>query len=284
MPGISSLRLSADGHQLAIDQTTGNNPGVWVLDLDRGTPDRLTSNSETDRYARFSPDGKQIVFSSIRSGLPRIFIRPSVSNGTDQPLDLETPPGMRDFPHDWSRDSKYIVFVRAASSSQGTDIWVKPMFGDGKPFALVQSKLYINGEPRVSPNGRWLAYSTDRNGQRQIRVHTFPDPNGNEPTVTADGGMFPTWKRDGSELYYLAQDGNLMAVTVKEDGDQLALGTPKVLFQSPVTSLRPSVDDPYDVSPDGNRFVFLANTNPVAPTDPDKLMVILKWTAALRKK
>jgi Tol biopolymer transport system component len=280
---FSSLRLSPDGHELVLDETNLGNTDVYVIDLDRGVPTRLTFDSAVDQYARWSPDGTQIVFASTRLGGLKMFIRSSVSGGIEKPLPSDTPSGMTDIPHDWSPDGKYIVFVRRPAP--GSEIWIKPLFGDGKPFQFVP-RPYQHANPRLSHNGRWLAYATNETGTFQIVVQTFPDSTLNRKSVTAEGGMYPTWRADGHELYYIAPDGKLMAVPVKEDGKKLDFGKPKFLFQSPLTALAPSGADPYDASADGTRFVFLAdnNTNPANPNDSGKLSVILNWTAALRKK
>jgi hypothetical protein len=160
------------------------------------------------------------------------------------------------------------------------------MFGDGKPFAFVQSKSAVEAHPRVSPDSHWLAYTTNETGSYQIVVQTFPHPSDKGKKVTEHGGLFPTWRRDGRELYYLALDGKIMAVSVKEVGDQLEFGVPTPLFQSPLTI--PTVPTPhqYDVSPDGKRFIFIANNNinPATPNDSGKLSVVVNWTAALPKK
>jgi hypothetical protein len=127
---------------------------------------------------------------------------------------------------------------------------------------------------------------TNESGRSEIVVHAFPDPEGFKTQVTADGGIYPTWRRDGRELYYLGLDGKLMAVSVKENGDKLDFGKPTVLFQSPLTVLEPNSNDLYDASADGRRFIFIANnnTNSTSPNDSDKLSVVLNWTVALRKK
>ena len=286
MPGIfQSLRLSPDGLRLALDQTIEGNRDVWVIDVDRGIRNRLTFDPAADGKPKWSPDGAQIVFSSSRLGSPRMFIRSSSNIGTEQPLSSDTPSIMWDDPEDWSPDGKYIVFSRETGTAPSS-IWVKPMFGDGKPFPIVQSKPFMPRYPRVSPNSRWLAYTTGESGMPQIVVQTFPDPTLRKITVTAGGGLYPTWRHDGRELYYVAIDGKLMAVSVKEDGDRLDFGTSTVLFQAPIKVPSTSTVFNYDVSPDGNRFVFISNnnTNPANPNDSDKLSVVLNWTAALHKK
>jgi len=159
------------------------------------------------------------------------------------------------------------------------------MFGDGKPFPFVHSKSFVYGEPRVSPNSRWLAYTTNETGTYQIVVQTFPHPSEKGTQVTAGGGFYPTWRGDGRELYYVALDGKLMAVSVKENGDTLVFGDPTLLFQSPLTIPTPTSHQ-YDVDRNGTRFVFIANssTNPATPNDSGKLSVVVNWTAALPKK
>jgi Tol biopolymer transport system component len=288
MPGtFGSVRLSRDGHQLALDQTINGNMDIWVIDLDRGVPARLTTDPALDQYARFSADGKQIIFSSNRSvGVRRMFTRPSVTIGADQPIPSDTPSDMEEIAEDWSADGKYVVFVRAPLTLTYIDIWVKPMFGDGKAFPFVQSKSFVQGQPRLSPNGHWLAYMTNETGTSQIVVQTFPQPSDKGKQVTAQGGLFPTWRRDGRELYYLALDSNIMAVPVKEDGDKIILGAPAPLFQSPLTVPLSPTAHQYDVSPDGQRFVFIAdnNTSPATVNDSRKLSVVANWTAALHKK
>ena len=263
MPGtFGSVRLSRDGHQLALDQVKDGNRDIWVIDLDRGVPARLTTDPAADAYPRFSPDGKQIVFSSQRLGASRMFTRPSVTTGDDKSLPSDTPPpDIEDIAEDWSADGMYVVFVRAPISVTYSEIWVKPMFGDGKPFAFVQSKSFLQGHPRLSPDSHWLAYTTNESGSYQIVVQTFPHRSDKGGQVTSQGGLFPTWRRDGRELYYLALDGKMMAVPVKEDGDHINFGVPAPLFQAPLTVPSIPAAHKYDVSPDGKRFVFIADDN-----------------------
>jgi Tol biopolymer transport system component len=282
MPGIfQGLRLSPEGLRLALDQNIGGNSEVWVIHLGLGVSSRRTFDASADVNPVWSPDGTQIVFSSSRLGPLRMFILSPGGGGSDQPLPSETPSGMQDIAEDWSPDGKYIVFCRYPQGAPGADIWVKPMSGDGKPFPFVQSKSFINAEPRVSPDGRWLAYTTNESGTLQIVVQTFPDPTLGKFMVTADGGVYPNWSRYGQELYYLALDGKLMAVPVKDDGNKLDFGEPTVLFQSPLTVPILPGASPYDVSADGKRFVFIVNST---TNLADKLTTIPNWTAALHRE
>ena len=187
---------------------------------------------------------------------------------------------MQDIAEDWSLDGKYIVFCRYPQGAPGADIWVKPMSGDRKPFPFVQSKPSIHAEPRLSSDGRWLAYTTNESGTLQIVVQTFPDPTLGKFMVTTVGGVYPNWSRYRQELFYIALDRKLMAVPVKDDGNKLDFGEPSVLFQSPFTVPTLPGASPYDVSADGKRFVFIVNT-----TNPaDKLTTVPNWTAALHRE
>jgi Tol biopolymer transport system component len=286
---FGSLRLSPNGHRLAFDQTDNQgNTDVWVLNLDRGVPIRLTTDPLADIVPRWSPDGEQIVYTSARFVVRRMFIRSSLnSHGSDQPIEPDTPTVVDDVGEDWSRDRKYLVFVRGSHNADYTEIWVKPMFGDGKPFAFVQSTSLQQGEPRVSPNSRWLAYTTNESGTYQIVVQTFPQPSDKPEQVTDQGGMLPTWRGDGQELYYLSLDGKIMAVPVKkEDGDKIMFGPPTPLFPAPLTVPSIPTAHQYDVTSDGEQFFFIANTNTsfATPNDSGKLSVVVNWTTLLGKK
>jgi Tol biopolymer transport system component len=136
------------------------------------------------------------------------------------------------------------------------------------------------------PDSHWLAFTTNETGTNQIVVRAFPDPNGSKTTVTAGGGIYPTWRSDGRELYYLALDRKIMAVPVQEDGDRIVFGPPTPLFQSPLTIPTITTVHQLDVTGDGKRFVFIVNSNtsPAIPNDSGTLSVIVNWTAALPKK
>src|SRR5262249_15411533 len=144
-----------------VDPFVGGNRDIWAIDLDRGVSNRLTVDPAEDLVPEWSPDGKQIVFASRRGkNFLSMFLRSAISVGGDDPLLPNVDPELVDVPMYWSTDGKYIVFVRVSSKDSSTyDIWLKPTFGDGKPFPYVESKSFIKGHPRLSADGRWLAYT-----------------------------------------------------------------------------------------------------------------------------
>jgi len=178
------------------------------------------------------------------------------------------------YPEDWSTDGRFIVYV---SPIGGRGIWILPLSNDRKPFVFLEDP-FMKDEPHFSPDGRWLAYYSNESGQAEVYVQPFPGP-GERVRASTDGGSQPRWRKDGSELFYLALDGRLMAVAIK-DGSAMELGVPKVLFQTPITAITRSIDQ-YAVTADGQRFVVLAPVGGDAPQSP--ITVALNWTAGLEK-
>ena len=150
----------------------------------------------------------------------------------------------------------------------GADIWLKPLFGDRKPFPYLQTE-FDETYAKLSPNGKWLAYNSDETKQNEIYVQTFPAPGG-KWQVSINGGTRPVWSRDGKELYFFEGDRKLMAVQVNGDAT-FGAGVPKALFE-----LINRTNSTYDVGNDG-RFlmpVVLQNSTPY-------MTVVVNWTAKM---
>jgi hypothetical protein len=162
-------------------------------------------------------------------------------------------------------------------------LWVLPLEGDRKPFPLLQTEFNLrNGQ--FSPDGRWVAYSSDESGRDEIYVRSFsPVPGGagsnaeGKWLISNGGGIQPRWRGDGKELYYLVPDGKLMAVEVATN-PVLQAGVPKVLFGEPMT-VGPSFAQ-WDVTADGKRFLL---PTPTAQAAQAPFTVVLNWQAALKK-
>jgi Tol biopolymer transport system component len=273
-----NLDLSPKGDRAAVDRITDGNRDIWVVDLERGVPLRVTFDRGSDWSASWSPDGGRLAFASSRDGqLTRIYEKSSTGSGPETAL---PPDNANSIPVHWSPDDKYIVFSRFRSTQQGGfDTWLLPLFGERKPMPYLESP-FDRIQSRVSPDGRFVAFTTNESGTFQIVVQTFPDPNGGKWPISADGGVEPKWKRDGRELYYLSLDGKLMAVPINGPGFQP--GRPAVLFQTPFTVNRanPSRDRRFDVTSDG-RFLLVA---PVAGASAPPSTVVVNWAADLEKK
>jgi eukaryotic-like serine/threonine-protein kinase len=273
-----NVDLSPKGDRAAVDMIADNNRDIWVIDLERSIPQRVTFDAGGDWTASWSPDGSRLAFASTRASnenITRIYEKSATGAGTEVAL----PPGdVSAIPVHWSADDKFIVFsrLRSSGSTARYDTWLLPLSGDRKPTPFLESE-FDKVQARVSPDSRFIAYSTNESGTYQVVVQTFPDPNGGKWQVSGQGGVEPKWRRDGRELYYLALDGKLMSVSV--GGPAFTAGRPAVLFQTPLTVNRasPSRDRRYDVAPDG-RFLMVV---PAASARVLPHTVLINWTAGI---
>ena len=155
-----------------------------------------------------------------------------------------------------------------------------PLYGDRKPFPLLQSEDFNQNLAKLSPDGRWLAYFSNETGRYEVYIQTFPKPSG-KWQVTTSGGLQPRWSRDGKEFFYLALDQELMSVAVK--GDSVPeLGSPTPLFQAPLLGGARAIQNyrqQWDVAPDGR---FLINV-PVGEEAGSPITLVQNWTAGLKK-
>src|SRR5262245_8015253 len=256
-----------------LDPQTINND-IWIYEASGGIPTRFTSDPAEESLPLWSPDGRRIVFFSLHKSHGDLYVKSSSGAGS-QELALESE--QQKLPNDWSPDGRFILY-RAQYGKSNVELWLLPLGGDRKPFPFIQTTFGVS-HGQFSPDGRWVAYASNESGKWEIHVAPFPGPGGNWK-VSTGGGSEPRWRRDGKELFYLAPDGKLMAVNLKE-GPTFDADVARPLFQ---TRMRPHISSEdlysYDVSPDGQRF--LLNTEIGEVTSPP-LTVVLNWAAALKK-
>jgi eukaryotic-like serine/threonine-protein kinase len=280
------MSLSPDDKRVAFARPGPTGTDVWLTDLDRRITSRFTFRPPLNNVPIWSSDGRQIVFASVGDGRLDLYRRASDASGPDELLlKLNAQPIL--FPSDWSADGRFLTYYRTDPKTQ-LDIWTlsmgsdRPAIGSGRPDAAEGRKAtpFLHGDfnesqGQFSPDGRWIAYVSDESGSQQVYVQSFPTLGG-QRQISREGGNQPRWRRDGKELFYLAPDRKLMAVTVKT-GATFEADAPRTLFQTEldVTALRQS----YAVSADGQRF--LLNTSAEAGSPP--LTVVLNWPALLKK-
>ena len=168
----------------------------------------------------------------------------------------------------WSPDGRFILFANS-SAKTARDIWAVPLDGDRKPFVVVQTG-FEETAGRFSPDGHWIAYTSNESGRNEVYVQPFPGP-GRNWQISTGGGNPPQWRDDGREIFYAAPDNRMMAVSVRINGSIIEAGTPVALFTRRGSQ--------YTASPDGQRF--LSNT-PLEEASTPPITVVLNWAG--RKK
>ena len=270
----ASPALSPDGARLAVAVGEHGKADIWVYDLRRGTASRLTFNPAYDVNPIWSPDASRVLFSSDRSGRWDLYQKSADGLGSTQPVFQSA--GQDKALNDVTPDGRYAIYDTAGGAT-GTQLWVVPLFGDRKPFPFVQGNFGAVSA-QFSPNGRYVAYSTNETGRSEVYVQTFPQHTGRWEISTA-GGAEPLWRHNGKELFYLTPDEKLMAVDVDTTSPAFQAGIPKELFQAQLVPLS-FWRNVYVPSPDGQRFLMIT---PAGQTRPEPITVVLNWPALLKK-
>jgi len=276
-PGIyTDPALSPDGARLAVGVGERGKRDIWVFDLKRGTASRIdfNFNPADDMRPAWPADGTRIFFSSDRSGDWDIYQKAADGLGSTELVFQSKGQAMG--LDDLSADGRYAIYTSPTGPALA-DLWVLPLFGDRKPFAFVQGGFGADSA-RFSPNGRYVAYSSNETGRDEVYVQTFPQHTG-KWQISASGGEGPTWRRDGKELFYLAPDNKLMALAVSTDSASFQAGIPKELFQAQLIPSR-TLRNIYVVSPDGQRFLMLV---PAGEAKPSPITVVVNWPTLLKK-
>jgi len=260
-------RFSPDGHRIIAEKIDGDdrNVDLWLYDIARGSETRLTSNAAPDVRAAWSPDGRQIVFSSRRGTTYDVYSKTVDTTASEQLL--IGGPGDKFVEH-WSADAQFLSATVLRSG-----LWIFPFAPIAKPWMVHPDPKTENWQSEFSPDGRWLAYTTRESGAPEVYVEPNP-ATGSRWQISAHGGAQPHWRRAGKELTYLTPDGMLMSVPLTA-GDWRR-SSPVPLFRLSVPDLLGAGD--YTVSPDGRRIVV--NTfisDPVVPP----IDVVVNWTRLL---
>jgi serine/threonine-protein kinase len=239
-------RLSPDGTRLLL-VTGGETDGdLWHYDLGGRPPIPLALPGDS-RFPAWSPDGKQVAFLTILAGLTLYTVPADGSSLIPQRARAGNAPGV---PHAWSDDGDLIL----VSGIISTDVVALKADGTGDVRPVVASE-YRENDPALSPDGRWLAYVSDRTGRDEIWVQGYPD--GVPVRVSSTGGYEPQWSADGRELFF--RIGNAMMAVAVETGAEFSFATPRQLFSGPYQQ-RPLVNARgYAVARDGRFLMVLPN-------------------------
>ena len=255
--------LSRDGRRAILEQgVTNGNVDLWVADLDREVVNRLVYNQAKNYIGVWSPDGREVVYSSNRRGPRDLYRRAADGSGSDRMFYQSEIP-YKD-PTDWSPDGNWIV-MQEIGDENGWNFSLLPGAG-GAPVPYLATP-FNEQFGFLSPDGKWLLYVSDESGSNQAYVQSFPEP-GHKLQVSRSGTAVAFWMSGGREICLLRTDFSVSAVTV-EPGPELKIGVSRELFRAPpnTRSLEPS--------PDGRRFLVVL---PARQTTPG-ISVAVNWRA-----
>jgi len=234
---------------------------------------RLTFDATVDARPQWSPSGREITFHSFRRGTYDIFRQPADGTGEAELLLGNEAPKR---PYGWSRDGNYLVYTEQVEGQR--DIWYLKRKGNGEGFESFRflATPFNEDGPRLSPDGRFLAYCSDAPGEYEVYVRPFPSGDG-QWQVSTNGGCQLRWSPDGKELFYVEGD-TLTAVDATTSPNFAAVSTTP-LFSDPDLSGSGTY---YDVSADG-RFVMTDSVEG-AGAEPPSIHVVQNWYEEFRAR
>ena len=271
-------RLSPDGTRVAAE-VYDQNTNIWIWDFAQETLRRLTFESGGAGMSVWTPDGRQIIFESGRTGMPGVYKQAADGSGTVDRLSTSATP---QWPTSIAPDGQWVAGFDLMAGAVPTNIVFLPL--TRPPGSDPVRDLKFNGSfSDFSPNGRYLAYQSNESGRDEIYVRPFPRVDNGRWQVSTAGGTRPVWARNGRELFYLDASNVLIAVPVGTTGPTMSLGTPVKVFDTKYAEPNPSRH--FDVSADGQRFLMLkASSASDHPATPASMVVVEQWFEELRQR
>jgi len=271
-------RISPDGLRVAYSNDAEEGArrhlttDLWVFDRTRGVPSRLTFDPGDEIDPVWSPDGRQIAFSSNRSGKANPYRINANATSGQEPLITSD---YNFFPTDWSADGKFIAFQRGPLKEEKWSIWILPLGGSRKPYLWLKSDgdLQLG---KFSPDGRWMAFVSDESGEQQVYIRPFPGP-GSRTQVSlhgCNGEAF--WRRDGTELWFMSLDSRVMAAELSRTGSSIKVVRLRDVFDARSRGIRFL----RGITPDNQRLLGVYSPSDARPAD---LTLVTDWIGDARK-
>jgi dipeptidyl aminopeptidase/acylaminoacyl peptidase len=271
-------RLSPTGDKIVVGIRTGVGRGtdLWVFDVNRGTPTRLTFDGAGN--AVWAPDGKRVaVFMNVGASTSGLYTL--AADGTGKPEPAAAIDGAQN-PASWSPNGLAVL-------QQGPPpfrVWVAPMQGDTKATPFLESRFSLT-YPEFSPDGRFIAYVSGESGTQEVYVQPYPGP-GEKVRVSASGGAEPLWSPTGRELFFRAQtpDRQQFLSAAVTSVSPFRVDTPHVLFENKTFEYDQTVPiRSWNISPDGQRFLLLRFA-PSTDKPVTSMSLVLNWTEELKRR
>jgi Tol biopolymer transport system component len=277
-PGAYELiALAPNDRQVAVSAFSPGawSESLWLLDTRGGQSSRFTFEDLNANGSVWSADASRLLFNGAKPGEVNGFYQKSLAGSGAQELLFKNKD--QSYVDDWSADSRYVVYEFTDPKTRN-DIGVLPLFGDRKPQPFLATPAN-EAHARLSPDGQWIAYTSDALGRSEVFVQPFPAGPGRWQVSTA-GGDEPIWRRDSKELFYLSLDRKIVAVAVRGAGGRFEASPPQALFSAPVLPPKISSNQGhYGVSADGQRIFVNALTEEA----PAPITLLVNWTPESRK-
>jgi Tol biopolymer transport system component/predicted Ser/Thr protein kinase len=268
---FSAARLSPDGQRIAYFAQRGGYH-IWVYDLSRGTNSLVTAEEEA-LWPIWSPDGKRLLFASQKTPVANLFWQPyDGSSSMERLIESEYP----QLPSSWSSDGKSVALVEARPDT-GFDIAILDV-DSGKLTPFLNSQ-FSEAYPEFSPDGRWMAYTSNESTRGEVYVRQFPGP-GMKYQISNEGGSAPLWARDGKQLFYRCGT-QVWVVDVETDGG-FSTSKPRLLFEKSGYSAGAGLRA-WDLSLDGQQFLMV-RVEQREPTPVTEMILIQNWFEELKER
>lgn len=268
-------KLSPDGTQLALRfSDLGGDPNIYVYDIERNNFSQLTFDGQPDCCPVWTPDGARILFSSMRNGIPNVYVKNA--DGTGE-VERVTESDISQIPAAWTDDGEMLLINASGDIHQAeyeASVNTTPLF----------ESTFTENRARVSPDGRWIAYESDEDGDLDIYVRPLPDVENGKWKVSTQGGSHPVWSPAGDELFFL--NGNTVMAAAIEVTPTFNAGNPASLFDASLTPVSGSLTTGFDISPDGSRFMTIQPGGMLSDmTDSTtNLVVVFNWFEELQAR
>jgi serine/threonine protein kinase/Tol biopolymer transport system component len=276
-------RISPDGKRIVVGETTGSVRELHLIELAHDLSSRFTFNKSRNGFPAWSRDGNRVYFASnagSRTNLYHLYQKAADGSSLEEPL-LQS--DLANYPTDVSPDGRFLMYIEV-SGKTGQDLLALPLNanapGERKPMVFLQTPAN-ESDGRFSPDGKWVAYTSDESGRAEIYVRPFSPPRaaaasaGGQWQVSKGGGRAACWRGDGRELFYSSDDGQITAVSV-QTSPSVVIGAPQPLFG---TNLLMTTYIHFEVTADGQRFLMSA------PADQARerigAAVVVNWPAVL---
>ena len=276
-------RLSPDGTQLAVtvDESGGRGvlaPGgtrldVWIYEITRDILTQFTFDGSSG-FAIWEPNGDRLTYMSRQTEQTSILWMFADESGEAENL-INSRTSV--IPNSWSPDG---VLSYAQGPAGRPEIWMLSLEGERKPQSFLSPQFY-GDQSNFSPDGKWVAFRSNRSGQDEVYVRPYPDEGG-IAQISTNGGTQPVWAHSGEELFY--REGDKMILVPVQTEPTFKAGRPTVLFEGSYSRARPGVTlANYDITPDDQRFIMVQEDSDEGERSATQINVVLNWFEELKR-